>query len=170
MWSKASPPTIEGEHVRLRPLTAHDLPMTLAWRNQDSIRDKFFHAEVITPEQHQAWFKAYQHKDTDFVFVIDEKGPPARSVGQVALYNIDWSARRAEFGRLMIGEAEARDKGLAKAAIHLLVAAAEDQLQLVEIYLEVYRDNLPAISVYRACGFVEAGHHDRVLKMVRPWQ
>ena len=47
-------PLVNGR-VRLRLLEEADLPMTLAWRNQDHIRKWFFHSDVITPEQHRRW-------------------------------------------------------------------------------------------------------------------
>lgn len=166
MISKTTPPVIESGRLRLRSLTVADLPMTLAWRNQDAIRKWFFHSEIISPEQHRAWFESYQEKDNDFVFVIEEKRVLQRAVGQVSLYNIDWEKKRAEFGRLMIGDSEARGLGLAQEATRILIEFAERELGLREIYLEVYADNLPAIAVYRACDFSIAKTQGGVLYMV----
>lgn len=167
MISKRALTSIEGERLRLRPLTAADLPMTLAWRNQDAIRKWFFHSEVIGPEQHRAWFESYQERNDDFVFVIVEKLVFQRPIGQISLYNVDWDRKRAEFGRLMIGDPEARGLGLAKEATRMLIEFAERQLALSEIYLELYADNLPAIAIYRACGFSVIEVKEHVLHMRR---
>jgi len=163
--SKKTLPVIEGERLRLRPLTIADLPMTLSWRNQDAIRRCFFHSEITGPEQHRAWFESYQEKDNDFVFVIAEKLVLQKPVGQISLYNIDWERKRAEFGRLMIGDPEARGLGLAKEATRIVVKFAEIELGLREIYLQVYADNLPAIAVYRECGFSVTEVKEDVLHM-----
>ena len=143
--------------MRLRLLEEADLPMTRAWRNQDHIRKWFFNSDIITPEQHQAWWRRYQERDDDFVFIIEETETLKRPMGQVALYNIDWAAGRAEFGRLMIGEADAQGQGLARLATSTIVDEALTAWGIKEVYLEVLPANLPALAIYRGCGFRELG-------------
>jgi diamine N-acetyltransferase len=149
---KRTIPPIENDAVRLRLLQPDDLPLTLAWRNQDHIRRWFFYSDKLTPEQHQGWFEKYRQRDDDFVFII-ESLELARSVGQVALYGIDWEKRRAEFGRLMIGDPAAAGKGLAQSATRLALQVGIETLGLDEIYLEVFADNSAAIKVYEKAGF-----------------
>jgi diamine N-acetyltransferase len=153
------------DRVRLRLLEEADLPMTRAWRNQDHIRKWFFHSDPITPEQHQAWWERYRERDDDFVFVIEETETLKRPVGQVAIYNIQWDARRAEFGRLMIGDSEARGHGLAHLATARIVDEALRTWGLSEVHLEVLPTNLPALAIYRRCGFREIERQADVVKM-----
>jgi len=160
--------TLEGERIRLRPLTAKDLPLTLSWRNQDAVRRWFFHSDLLSPEQHCAWFEAYCKRDDDFVFIIEEIVRFNMPVGQIALYNVDWDRQKAEFGRLMIGELRARGMGLAKEATQLLLYFVRREWQLQEVFLEVYENNLPALAIYRACGFIETQRHSGIVTMV--WQ
>lgn len=143
----------ESEKVRLRLLREDDLPLTLLWRNQDHIRRWFVHSDIITPEQHAGWFRQYQERDDDFVFIIEERATGNRPVGQVSIYHIDWAAGRAEFGRLMIGEPDASGKGLAFAATRAALQIAIERLALQEIYLEVYASNNRAIAIYEGAGF-----------------
>jgi RimJ/RimL family protein N-acetyltransferase len=159
---------IDGIRVRLRLLEEADLPLTLAWRNQDHIRKWFLHSELISPEQHQAWFDQYRQRDDDFVFVIEEpREGLRRALGQVAIYNVDWATRRAEFGRLMIGEESAQGRGLAKEATQLLVGEALTGWGLTEVFLEVKEDNNRAIALYRSCGFSIQSQADGILTCVR---
>ena len=139
--------------------------MTLFWRNQDHIRKWFFYSKVITPEQHQNWFEGYQERDDDFVFIIEEIRAGFRPVGQIALYHIDWAALRAEYGRIMIGEADAAGRGLARAASLAVLEIARQQLGLREIYLEVYADNTRAISLYETVGFKTEKLCDNIITM-----
>lgn len=143
------------DRVRLRLLQEADLPQTLAWRNQDHIRQWFVHSAVLTWDQHHTWCSNYFQRDTDFIFIIEDYQEHNRPVGQISLYNIEWEQRRAEYGRLMIGEASAAGKGLAKEATQLLLDYAFGPFGLTEVYLEVFSNNAPAIAIYRGCGFRE---------------
>jgi diamine N-acetyltransferase len=155
---------IVGNRVRLRPLSEPDLSLTRQWRNQDHIRRWFFNSNVISEEQHQAWFEQYLARDDDFVFIIQESAS-LRAAGQVALYHIDWSAQRAEFGRLMIGEPDVEGKGLASEATKLLVSFAMRTWGLNQIYLEVFANNARAIAIYAKCGFAITERRDNILMM-----
>jgi diamine N-acetyltransferase len=149
---RAVAPLVNGR-ARLRLLEEADLALTREWRNQDHIRQWFFDANLISPEQHRAWWQRYRDRDDDFVFVIEETDTLKGPVGQVSLYNIDWTARRAEFGRLMIGEPGAVGLGIAQLATSALLRFAFQSWPVREIYLDVLPTNAPAIAVYRACGF-----------------
>jgi diamine N-acetyltransferase len=163
---KCSLPDYENELVRLRLLRKDDLPLTLRWRNQDHIRRWFFFSDLITPEQHASWFEQYREHDDDFVFIIEDIQAGNRPVGQVALYHIEWAQRRAEFGRLMIGEASAAGKGLAFAATQLALRIAFQDLALQELFLEVFADNQRAIAIYTGAGFRAKEQRGDVIEMV----
>ena len=156
---------IEGERIGLRLLAEADLPMTLNWRNQDQIRRWFKSSDPISPELHRSWFANYRHRDDDFVFIIEEHISLPRPVGQIALYHIDYSDKKAEFGRLMIGETGARGKGLAREATQLLLTVAFRHFKLDEVYLEVFENNTRAIAIYRQCGFQIYGRTDDLMMM-----
>ena len=153
-----------GPSVRLRLLAEDDLATTLDWRNQERIRMWFFDARVISPEQHRAWFEEYRGKEDDFVFVIEERGSGG-PVGQVSLYHVDGVGRRAEYGRLMIGERAAQGRGLAREATDLLVRWALGPLGLEEVHLEVLQDNVGARRLYERSGFVTTGRREGVVLM-----
>lgn len=152
-------------NVRLRVLTAKDLSLTLTWRNQAVIRRWFIYSEPITQEQHEDWYAKYCQRDNDLVFIIEEVGDLNRPVGQVSLYDIDEETGRAEFGRLMIGDEEARGRGLAKKATMLILDFGFKACSLEEIYLEVFEDNQAAIHIYQQLGFVCVGRREKLLKM-----
>jgi diamine N-acetyltransferase len=146
-------PFLKGP-IRLRLLEEADLPLTLSWRNQEHIRRWFFYSDVVTPEQHLAWFKQYNPRDDDFTFVIEQVTSPGyRPVGQIALYHIDWEMLRGEYGRLMIGETDLAGKGLARAATEAILQIGFEVLGLQEIFLEVIPSNERAIRLYQTAGF-----------------
>lgn len=146
-------PIVNGR-VRLRLLREDDLAMTRAWRNQDHIRRWFFTTGVMSEEQHRSWFDRYQQHDDDFVFVIEETETLRRPVGQAALYRVEWTSRRAEFGRLLIGDPDASGLGLGRLATEALTRFALDTWSLHEIYLDVLETNTRAIAIYEQCGYI----------------
>src|SRR5512139_2094754 len=141
--------------------------MTLHRRDQEQNRVWFVHPEVITATQHHQWFEGYLRRDDDYVFIIEENRDFRKPVGQISLYNIDWDLRQGEFGRLLIGEEEAKGMGIAKEASGLLLDYAFTTLGLSQIELVVKHNNEAAISIYRAYGFREVCDVDGWLKMVR---
>jgi RimJ/RimL family protein N-acetyltransferase len=159
-------PLVNGR-VRLRLLEEADLPQTLAWRNQDHIRRWFLTSDVITPEQHREWFEQYRERDDDFVFLIEETITLRSPVGQAAIYRIDRERGDAEFGRMLIGDDEARGQGLAQLATDALVKWAFSDLGLREVYLDVLPDNHAARSVYERCGFEAKQLTDGILRMTK---
>lgn len=163
---RAVEPISDGP-ITLRLLDRADLPMTRAWRNHDQIRRWFLHSDPLTVEQHEQWFERYRERDDDFVFVIEEHERLNRPIGQVSLYGIDWDHRHAKFGRLMVGDAEARGRGLARRAVELLIRHGEDSFGLEELRLEVLPGNGAAISIYERCGFTMTEHVDGEIRMVR---
>ena len=158
-------PPIRSTCIALRLLEERDLPTTLRWRNQDHIRKWFIHSDILTVEQHTSWFEDYKTSDSDFVFIIVETCDFDKPVGQISLYRIDWSLKQAEFGRLLIGESEVRHRGMARKATELLVDFGFRQLGLKRIYLEVFKSNTTAISLYQKCGFSLEGDADGLVLM-----
>jgi RimJ/RimL family protein N-acetyltransferase len=146
---------LSGHGVILTPLGLGDLELVRAWRNRDEVRIHFGDSGYIGPEQQAAWYDRYRSRPDDVMFLIrlaDRRLP----VGAIALYNIEPAARRAEYGRIMIGEAAARGRGTAAAASRVLCQWAFGSLHLGSLYLWVMEDNHRALALYRRLGFVDA--------------
>jgi diamine N-acetyltransferase len=153
--------------VRLRLLEKRDLELTLSWRNDEENRRWFFTTDVIALDTHRRWYEHYRHRDDDFVFVIEETETLKRPVGQLSLYRIEWDAGRAEFGRLLIGDADARGLGLAQLATACLTDEALARWGLREIRCECRTVNTRAIAVCAACGFVAQEPAEGVTPMIK---
>ncbi|MCI5147705.1 MAG: GNAT family N-acetyltransferase, partial [Candidatus Electrothrix sp. AR3] len=125
------------------------------------VRKWFFNSNIITFKNHELWFERYAKKN-EFVFIIEYYGNP---VGQVSLYNIDKSLKKAEYGRLIIGEPHALKKGIARKATSLLLDKAFNEWRILEVYLEVFLSNTDAIAVYCECGFKGLEPKGNIMKM-----
>ncbi|MHB0989221.1 MAG: GNAT family N-acetyltransferase [Bellilinea sp.] len=148
MAARQNIPPISSNRICLRLLEEKDPPLTLAWRNQDSIRKWFFHSDLLSKSQHLAWYQQYLQRDDDYIFIIEMLEQKKRvPVGQIALYHIDWQNRSAEYGRLMIGEPAAQGKGIAREATKMVLEIGYKTLGLDLIYLEVLESNF-AVSQY----------------------
>lgn len=159
MKARIAPFAAQG--VCLRLLRSEDLPATLAWRNRDDARIWFKTPSIITPEQHQAWFRAYEGKDDDYVFIIETKQIP---VGQASVYNIKPATQSAEIGRFLAAP-EHRGQGYVDTACAALIALCKTQLSLSHIYLEVLPQNQRAIRLYQHYGFAVTDRQEHLLRM-----
>lgn len=153
----------EREGILLRPLDELDLPLTLAWRNREGVRQRFLHSAVIEPDAHRIWFERYLGKHDDIVLMACEPGR-SQPFGQVSIYDIDTATGCAEVGRFVVAP-EAQGRGLMRKAIAALSALAREELRLNSIFLEVFTDNERAISLYSTLGFVETNRRGEVVMM-----
>jgi diamine N-acetyltransferase len=149
--------------VRLRLIAEADLESTLAWRNHDESRIWFKTSNLLTLEQHRAWFHRYQDKDDDFLFVV-EVGE--KVVGQASVYGIDWANGCAEVGRFLVAPGERRKGYISQACVALIGFCAEN-LGLSYLFLEVFEANSRAIRLYQRCGFAEESRYDGMIRMGR---
>ena len=152
--------SIKNDLLSLRPILNKDLENLRKWRNQEDIRKWFFSQITITELQQISWYENYLKKNNDIGFIIEET-TNKKSIGTASIYNIDFINRNAEFGRIFIGESEARGKGYGLISCNLLVTFAFNVLKLDMVYLEVFSDNSAAIKSYLKAGF---SFHSKYLK------
>ena len=155
-------PILKTSGCVLRPLAAHDLPLTLGWRNTPEIRCCFRTPDIIQMDGHRAWFNEYLIRSDDHMFIIESEDIP---VGQIGLYHIADDRTEAEFGRLMIGDRASQGRGIARAASTMIVDYAFGSLGLNRLFLEVRADNEKAIGLYHRIGFKDTHTEDGFLSM-----
>ena len=139
---------LTGEHMTLREISEEDSECVVRWRNAENPNRVFFSDRILTLEHQHRWIKTYRNDPSDFTFIIEHDGNP---VGMVSLYHI--KEKKAEFGRLLIGEKEFRGQGLAGEAVRRVIDFGFRDLGLEEIRASVFEDNRPAVSLYLSVGF-----------------
>ena len=139
--------------LSLRPITSADMPKILGWRNKKDIRKWFFNSQVLAMKDQKKWYSAYENKDNDEMFIIQVDSV---DIGIIAIYNIDKKNKKAEIGRLLIGEDEYRSKGYAYQAGKLLLKYAFNSLKMEKLYLNLFADNITAVNLYTKLGFLKA--------------
>lgn len=146
---------IEGERVLLRRMSREDAADVVRMRADPEVQAQLFSGRPPTIEEHLRWLADMEARGDRHEFMIVER-TSGRSVGTIGLRHIDRVNRRAEYG-VLIGEPDARGKGLAAEASRLLLAYAFGTLGLRRVYLHVLARNEDALRLYRRVGFQPEG-------------
>jgi RimJ/RimL family protein N-acetyltransferase len=163
--SFADKPTLTGQRVLLRPVTAADAP-GLAEVDQEARRLTGTHARH-TPEQLEHWYATRaDHDDRLDLAIVDRTG--GRYAGEVVLNDLDRDNRSCGLRILLVGE-RFRGRGLGTEATRLVLAHAFDTVGLNRVALEVYDFNPRARRVYEKVGFVHEGTLRRALRWDGDW-
>ncbi|WP_275477417.1 GNAT family N-acetyltransferase [Bacillus coahuilensis] len=80
--------------------------------------------------------------------VVDNK-----QVGHIALSKIDTQSRTARVGKVLVGEAALRGKGIGETMMKHIVSIAFNELGLNQVRLGVFDFNHSALALYKKLGF-----------------
>jgi RimJ/RimL family protein N-acetyltransferase len=146
---------LETERLVMKLMDEQDAEEIVAWRSRKDIIDSLFSAAGITLAQHRNWYAGYVKNDTRMEFVINTKADQ-KKIGTIGLSGIDYKNQKAEYG-ILIGEKQERGKGYAQEASRAIMAYGFFDLNLQKIKLNVFADNIQAVSLYKKLGFKEEG-------------
>jgi RimJ/RimL family protein N-acetyltransferase len=114
-----------------------------------------FSYQPLSLSQQERWFASFLDKQDEILFIIEtEDSVP---IGTIGLVRIDHRNRKAEYGRMLIGEQEYLGQGYATDATLTLLDYGFTELNLHRIYLEVLDDNTAAVQLYDRCHFKVEG-------------
>jgi RimJ/RimL family protein N-acetyltransferase len=161
---------LKGEKVILRPVEERDLDLIVRWRNHPNNRRFFFSSIPIYPGGQKKWYEDLMVDQNRIVFMIDRL--EGKTVGMIAIDNIDWHNRECEGGQLVVDPDERR-LGFAEEAAHLLAQYAFEELNMHRAYVVIFPFN-PTIDLVKKMGFKEEGrlreavysggkYHDKVI-------
>ena len=148
-------PFLVGSNIYLRPIELNDTEFLCQTHNDPVIREALFMAFPVFLELEQEKIKQYMNLKDSIVLMIVEQNTNV-SVGQTALFRIDYVSRAAVF-YLTILKPEYWSKGFGAEAVQLMVDYAFSTLNLNRIQLHVCAENIPAIKIYQKVGFVREG-------------
>ncbi len=147
-------PTLVGERVILRPVSADDAPGLLDLVSDDEgNRLTATHDLQLTLESAQGWYGSRGEEDDRLDLAVVDKAT-GEYAGEVVLNDLDPDNRLCNF---RIGLRPGfRDRGLGSEATRLIVDHAF-AIGLHRVELEVYAFNPRARRVYEKAGFVHEG-------------
>lgn len=148
--------TVEGERIALGPLRRDLIPLYHAWiTNLSANRFLLASAASMTLDQEIEWFESVIKQKNLSIYTIYEL-PEYRPIGNVDLHGIDIGNRTAELG-ILIGEADARGRGLGTEAVRLMCDIGFHVLDLHSIWLLTFGWNIAGQKAYAKAGFREVG-------------
>ena len=132
---------LDGDRILLRPLTKNDLtPVYLQWLNDEEVTRFNSHATFPnTQEKMEAYYNSLQDNNRNVVLGIIDK-TTNRHIGNVALQQINWVSKNAEFA-ILLGDKEFWGKGMGEEAAVLIVTYGFERLNLHRIYCGTIQGN-----------------------------
>jgi RimJ/RimL family protein N-acetyltransferase len=131
--------------VRLRPATAADADLLLAWRNDPATRAASFGSEEIPRDAHLRWLARKLEDENCALLVIEIAGAP---VGQLRL------ERDGDTAEVHIALAPAaRGRSIGRHALRTAVAEARSLLGVSRITANVKPENEASLRAFEAAGF-----------------
>ncbi|MFC4403918.1 UDP-4-amino-4,6-dideoxy-N-acetyl-beta-L-altrosamine N-acetyltransferase [Gracilibacillus xinjiangensis] len=138
--------------MELRELTEPYLPLVLNWRNADHVRLFMYNEELISWEEHQAWFERISNDPSRRVFLYVANQKP---LGLVQISQINPQHKRCYWG-FYIGEKEA-PKGSGTMMGELAIEKMFLELNMNKICAEVIETNTVSLNFHHKLGFKQEG-------------
>ncbi len=151
---------LEGEHVRLRPATADDLPAYTRWFTDPEFR-YYMGAEGETFDT------LLSPRSNGVNFSVEEKG--GRLIGFVFVTGIRTINRHCELGLVAIGEPDARDRGYGTEMLELALGYCFDGLGMHQASIRTAEFNERARHTYAKIFPHEMRHRECVWMNDRFW-
>ncbi len=90
---------ISGKFLNLRIANEEDAEFILSLR-LDPLLNQFIGKTDPSVEKQKEWLKKKYNNENDFMYLIEDKN--SNKLGTIALYDIDLTEKRAEWGRLIV--------------------------------------------------------------------
>lgn len=145
---------VSGERLYLSPMNADDTEIYTKWLNDPAVSVNLGnYGMMISLFSERKALEDMVSGGQNFAMVLHEGDT---LIGNISLMDVDHLNRKATAG-LFIGEAEHRGKGYGTEALRLLLSYGFRTLNLHNIMLRVFSDNLQGIACYKKAGFREFG-------------
>jgi UDP-4-amino-4,6-dideoxy-N-acetyl-beta-L-altrosamine N-acetyltransferase len=140
--------------IELRDLAAEDEARLFAWRAEPEVDRWMSDAAFADRAAHRRWFDALGDDANVRGWMIQRSGRPS---GLLTLSGLTSHHRRAELN-WFVGDAEARGRGVGRAAQVLGLERAFGELARHKVFAEVMADNDAALKMLGAAGFRREGY------------
>ena len=136
-----------------RHVEEHDKDQLLRWRNLPEVREFMYADHVISPEEHERWFRGALSDSARRYWIIVHDG---EEVGLVNLYAIDQKNRRCTWA-FYVASPNVRGKGVGSIVEWWVLNQVFDNLKMNRLCCEVLVTNPAVINMHKKFGFVQEG-------------
>lgn len=144
-------------NVFIDQLREEDIERIRGWRNDPSNTIYLRKIPYITSEMQKKWYCRYLENSDEMTFAIREIKDLHRIVGSLSLYH--FSNHQVEFGKILIGDPDAHGKGIGFNSLIAVLSIAFEQLNMESVFLHVFEENIPAVTIYKRAGFSVTESH-----------
>lgn len=158
MFRKGMKPFLEGKIIHLRaPVTEDANGNYVNWFNDGEVcRYNSHHVYPYSKELAIKYIQDKQESKKDLVLAIATKGKRPKHIGNIALQDIDYISRSAEYA-IIIGEKDYWGKGVAKEASLLILQHGFNALNLHRVYCGTSSKNIPMQKLAEYLGMKKEG-------------
>jgi len=153
-----------GKKLRLREIREEDIKKFWLWKNDPKNYEFFYELSPITLEQHKGWISKVSSDPSEVMFAI-ENIEKELCVGTVGFQHWDKRNRKAEWGRLLVGDRDNAPKGSGREIEALMLEYGFEHMGLNKLFCEVLSSNGRVVNLHKKFGFKEEGlYKNHVLK------
>ena len=146
---------LNSNRIRLRAMEESDLAFVAAWRSDPEVYEYFYEYLPVSTRQQRNWYEKQLSDSSEINLVVAKSDGTA--IGTVSIYHIDRRNRKAEWGRLVIGDPAMRAGGIGAEIETLVLEYSFEHLNLHKLYCEVLVENEKVVAMHKKFGFREEG-------------
>jgi diamine N-acetyltransferase len=142
---------LTSNRIILRAIEETDLPLMASWRSKPEIYEYFYEYLPISTRQQKNWYERQLSDSSEINLIVAQ--PSGEAIGTVSIYHIDRRSRKAEWGRLLIGNTDWRSGGIGSEIEALVLEYCFEHLNLHKLYCEVVSENESVVALHKKFGF-----------------
>lgn len=143
---------LNQEYCHLRAMQLSDLEQVLQWRNSERIRNCMFNDEVISLEEHTAWFAKVKQEQKSYHLIFEYRNQP---IGVVNITQLDQKNQKCYWGFYIGALDTPPGSGLAMGFYGLNYIFNE--LGMRKLCSEALACNIPSVNYHIKLGFTKEG-------------
>lgn len=146
--------------IKLRYFEPADFKRLIDWVETPELMLQWAGPSFVFPLnkfQLEEYLKGANGKDTHSYIYSVADADSGKLLGHISLARIDRNNRSARIGRVLIGDTEAKGKGICRQMMQQILKIAFEELELHRVTLGVFDFNKPAIACYEKTGFRKEG-------------
>jgi diamine N-acetyltransferase len=144
---------LKSEHIFLRKLQLNDVDFIYDWENNpanwevSNTKQSFSKEDIVDFVQSEQ--NIILNKQIRFVICLNLTEQP---IGCIDLFEFDEQKKEVGIG-ILIADNLHRSKGYATESLRLLINYCSNELKIVHLFCNIFKENISSIRLFENCGF-----------------